>query len=180
MIKIIKFGFILVFFLLFVIFSNTAIASENKTATSGGSINTFELFWPVVAGKTLDQPYYFLKDFKEKLRGLLIFGNPQKADYNMLLATKRLLEADKLIKDNKTDLAKQTLNLSLGFLTQVETDIKKAKSEKQVLSDNGNEIMNRLSNIQTYVEYSLKTESAYKENLQEILNKIKNIKTLLK
>lgn len=73
----------------------------------------FTLFWPLTAGKTKADSLYFLKRLKEDLRGFFIFGKPQKAEYNVFLGTKRVLEADSLIQIGKTDLASQSLDDAL-------------------------------------------------------------------
>src|SRR3989344_7375004 len=73
-------------------------------------VNSFVLFWPVSAGKTMGESLYGLKTFKEKVRGLLIFGKVQKVDYSLFLATKRVVEAEKLLNDGKDDLAVKTLD----------------------------------------------------------------------
>lgn len=81
----------------------------SQTASTSAAVDRFELFWPLTAGKTSDQSLYFLKRLKENFRGMLIFGTAQKADYQVMLATKRLLEADKLLIDGKTAAADETL-----------------------------------------------------------------------
>lgn len=87
------------------------------------SVNSFELFWPVVAGKSKGDSLYSLKLFKEKVRGLLIFGKPQKADYSLFLTTKRVLEAEKLSKEGKKDYSVQTFDMALSQLAVVEKSI---------------------------------------------------------
>jgi len=61
-------------------------------------VNSFELFWPMVAGKTMQSKVYFLKTLKEDVRGFFIFGSAQKADYDIFLGIKRMLEAEALMK----------------------------------------------------------------------------------
>lgn len=106
------------------------------------SLDSFELFWPLVAGKTRGDSLYSLKIFKENLRGALIFGKRQKASYQVFRGTKRVLEAEKLLGQNKTDLAVKTLNDALE-------EFKKAESNwvgKQVSQDD-QEVETRLLNV---------------------------------
>lgn len=98
--------------ILFVFVLSPVYAQQDQASpasTTSATVNRFELFWPLTAGKTSDQSMYFLKKFKEDLRGMLIFGTAQKADYQVMLATKRLLEADQLLANGNTAAADETL-----------------------------------------------------------------------
>src|SRR3989338_9481511 len=94
---------LLVAFFIFLFSVNVVFAQTPSPKT------TFEAFWPLTAGKTIDDPLYFLKVWKENFRGMFIFGNPKKAEYAVYLGTKRVLEAEKLLKNGKKELAHQTL-----------------------------------------------------------------------
>lgn len=72
-------------------------------------VNSFELFWPMVAGRTRGDSLYAVKRIKEKVRGWLIFGQAEKADYAVFLGTKRVLEVEKLLGEGKNDLANKTM-----------------------------------------------------------------------
>lgn len=109
--------FVICAFLL-TIFTSSIIAQEEIQTDE--SVNSFELFWPVVAGKTKGDSLYSLKLFKEKVRGFLIFGKPQKADYSLFLTTKRILEAEKLSKEGKKDFSLETFDMALSQLAVVE------------------------------------------------------------
>lgn len=111
---------VLIFFLLSLVLS-PAYAQETKKDPE--SVNSFELFWPLVAGKVKGDKFYSLKTFKENARGFLIFGKPQKADYSLFIATKRILEVEKLAKDNKKELSLQTLDVALNELVDVENNM---------------------------------------------------------
>ena len=75
--------------------------------------SSFELFWPVVAGKTVGDRFYSLKLFKEKTREVLIPSSLKKAEYNILLSEKRLVEAEKLLMiDENLKGAKETLEMA--------------------------------------------------------------------
>lgn len=91
--------------------------------------NSFELFWPLVTGKTESDSVYSLKLIKEQVRGWFIFDNSKKADYAVLLGTKRVLEAEKLIKDGKTDLALKALERATSQFSSAYNHIEKANSK---------------------------------------------------
>lgn len=85
---------------------------------SAKAVDSYELFWPMVAGKTVADGFvYKLKILKENARGSLIFGATQKADYNVFLASKRLLEAEKLLLEKRDDLTLITLDKVIKHLT---------------------------------------------------------------
>lgn len=88
------------------------------TTSVSASVNSYELFYPMVAGKTVADGFvYKLKILKENIRGSLIFGAPQKSDYRVFLASKRLLESEKLLSEKKDDLALVTLDKVIMYLT---------------------------------------------------------------
>lgn len=116
-----KIFLVLSFLFLFSLLPSFVYAQETKN--NQGDVNSFELFWPVVAGKSKGDTLYSLKLFKEKVRGFLIFGKPQKADYSLFLATKRILEAEKLSKEGKKDYSVQTFDMALSQLAVVEKSI---------------------------------------------------------
>lgn len=116
-----KIFLVLSFLFLFSLLPSFVYAQETKNNQE--DVNSFELFWPVVAGKSKGDSLYSLKLFKEKVRGLLIFGKPQKADYSLFLTTKRVLEAEKLSKEGKKDYSVQTFDMALSQLAVVEKSI---------------------------------------------------------
>lgn len=110
-------------------------------------INSNELFWPLAAGKTMDDSLYFLKTFKENVRGWLIFGNAQKADYAIFLGTKRVLEAEKLLKEEKKDAADKTFDKALEQFEIARKNVEEASSKKILLSNSVAAMKPRLGNL---------------------------------
>ncbi len=88
--------------------------------SSAKAVDSYELFWPMVAGKLPGESMYSLKLLKENLRGALIFGTVQKSEYKIFIAAKRILEAEKLLSLAKNDLALKSLNTCLGYLQKVD------------------------------------------------------------
>lgn len=133
-------------------------------------VNSFELFWPVSAGRTMGDSLYALKNFKEKLRGALIFGKPQKAEYAIFLATKRVVEAEKLLSDGKNDLASSTLD---KMTEQLEIATVNADLAKGQFGEKVDEVNNKLDNLEIFLPWlATKYESA-KGKLDPILEKVK-------
>lgn len=158
--------FLGIFFTLAILFSTNLVLAKEATSSPK---TTFEAFWPLTAGRTIDDKLYFLKTWKENLRGMLIFGNPQKAEYAVYLGTKRVLEADKLLKENKKDFADQTLRKAMEQFDLARNYINGAKVNKLPLGPNVLTIKPRLENLSNLIPTMPTDMSA------EILQKIKNL-----
>lgn len=111
----------LVFVFILFVFSLSPVSALTKAKSTPAPIevNSYELFWPIVAGKVQGDKMYALKIFKEKLRGRLVFSNVKKAEYNTILSEKRLLEFEKLAITNK-DFENSTKTLGVFKSTQEE------------------------------------------------------------
>lgn len=138
--------------------------SSAETEMVVESVNSFEMFWPLVAGKTKGDSLYFLKRLKETGRGWLIFGKTQKFDYKIFLAAKRTLEGEKLLNDGKGELANETFQSSLNELVKAE----KLDLKGQSISEDTN---NRLVHINTLSEWLTRQHEGSKELLEQIVNK---------
>lgn len=63
--------------------------------------SSYELFYPLVAGKIPGDKYYGLKTAREWITDKLFFSSIRKADYHLILSKKRLVEAESQILKNK-------------------------------------------------------------------------------
>ena len=130
----------------------TILAQRTKVAPSPTpspviEINSYQAFWPLTAGKTQDDQLYFLKKFKEEIRGWFIFGTAQKAEYTVFLATKRILEVEKLIKEGKSEIADKTLEEALKQSTKAEILVNSALEKGENLGSSRQVMIDRLTNI---------------------------------
>lgn len=125
--------------------SSTQPATPSAEATV--SADPYVLFWPVVAGRTLGDRFYFLKTTKEKLAGMFTFRASKKAEYEIFLATKRLLEAEKLTKEEKKDNALKTVNAAKAHLEKAKAKLNSSKDSKVANS----EAVKKLSNINVFL-----------------------------
>lgn len=159
--------------LLIGIFSTSAFAVSTPAPTSPPSnLSSFELFWPIVAGKTMDESLYFLKSLKEKVRGMFIFGSSQKANYELLLATKRVVEAEKLINEGKTDYANKTLDVASQQLDKASLNLDKALSMKVSFQEQALDMTNKLSNLEVFIPWLMNKADKNKEILSKVLEKV--------
>lgn len=108
------------------------IGDEVKTTKENQTVNSYELFWPLVAGKTEKDSLYFLKLLKERVQGWFIGRDSKKADYEVLLGTKRVLETEVLIKNGKVDSALKTLKRADSHFSRAYDYMKTADSKKQL------------------------------------------------
>ncbi len=146
-----KVFFVFLSFLLLVgVFSSVLVGSVSAQETTPEP-DSFEMFWPLVAGKTMSDSLYFLKTFKEELRGAIIFGANPKANYEVLLATKRVLEAEKLAKEGKMDMSKKTIEAALSKLNSASGNIDKAKSTGSAVDPL--EMSDRLTNLVSFSKW---------------------------
>ncbi len=141
-------------------------AMETTEATTE-EITSFELFWPIVAGKTRGEPLYFLKKLKEKVRGALIFGDAKDADYNLFLATKRVVEAEKLITEDKHELAKETINDALENISEARDEWEDVEN-KDVTEKH--ELNNKLNNLELFLPQLVDQTS--NEDLKNSISKL--------
>ena len=165
------FALLLLFILTFFTLTTETLAQKigDSSPSATNTVSSFELFWPLSAGKTIDDPVYFLKTFKENLRGMLIFSEANKADYAVYLGTKRILEAEKLLKENKKDFADKTLDKALEQFEIAQKNIEEASIKKMDNRDSANIIKSRLNNLTNF----LSTLNSVKAN--EVLEKVKEL-----
>lgn len=146
--------FIVLFFLFLIVFSPSSVFAQEENSSISAKLaagGSNELFWPLSAGKTMDDSFYFLKLWKEDIRGIFIFGEAQKADYEVMLSTKRILEAEKLLKSGKDELATKTLEKALNQLTLARGKFSKATkagNEFQLVKAN---LTNQLVNLNGFL-----------------------------
>jgi hypothetical protein len=116
-------------------------------------VNSYELFWPMVAGRTMKDPLFPLKLLQENIRGYFVFGNAPKAEYHLILATKRFLETEKLISDKENVLAGKSLDKAVGELGVFQNDSTISQNEKSMTTNRKVEIKKKLGNLQIFLPY---------------------------
>lgn len=126
----------------FSIASAQTIDKETKVASS-----SFEIFWPLSAGQVRGDKLYFLKRWKEGVRGLFIFSSGPKADYQTILGSKRLLEAEKLLQNNNEELADKTIDDAIKELTSAKNNWDKSKQEGNVSETTRIELKYKIKNV---------------------------------
>lgn len=162
---------LLVLILVVLLFNNKTILAQS---------GSFELFWPLSAGKTIEEPFYFLKDVKEKVRGFLVFGSSQKSEYEVMLTTKRILETEKLIKEEKNDYVAKTLDKALTTMKSASDNWQKAKQSNNISQSSRKSISDRLLNLEIFLpSLEGKLDENVKAKLTGLQKKVKEFKNNL-
>lgn len=81
-------------------------------------MTTYEMFWPIVAGKIPGDRFYSLKLWRDKMVGFLFFSKIKKSEYLKQQANKRLVEAEKLLEIQRFSYFPQTLEISTDNLNK--------------------------------------------------------------
>jgi len=93
---------LLIAIILFLFTTVTPIFAQEESPTpTSTSSNSYELFYPIVAGKVSGDSLYPLKLAREWIVNKLIFDSLRKADYHLILSKKRLVETEELIVNRK-------------------------------------------------------------------------------
>lgn len=109
--------------------------------------SSYELFYPIVAGKVPGDKWYDLKIFREKLVSFFLFNSDKKIEYHSSLSKKRLVEAEKLITVNK--------NFTLGLIT-LEKSTDELKSAWKIAKTKTDSMGDLKTDSQTIVVFMLK------------------------
>lgn len=194
--------FVLVFSLLGIYFAKTTLASVTDVANKeegatnefgeslliddnllednlNGEIDSFELFWPVTAGKVRGDSLYFLKRFKEKLRGVLIFSDAKKADYEAFIATKRVVEAEKLFMKGDSQNATLSLDDANEALKELNENWEDVSDKGSVLKSQKDEINNKLSNLKKFLPYLAGKYKGSEGAINRVLDKVRQVDDLV-
>lgn len=137
-------------------------------------MNSYELFWPIVAGKVMGEPLYFLKTFKESIRELLIFSVFKKSDYNITLSAKRVVEAEKLFLQEKDyENAKKSLNAAQAKREKALTLLNKTKEQGRYTTDLENAFTSSLEKQRALLNWIAsqvpdEQKSAIEENISQL------------
>lgn len=125
-------------------------AQESGSPSAAIATDSAVLFWPLSAGKTEGDSLYSLKLLKEQFRGFFFLDHTQKADYAVFLGTKRVLEAEHLLKNGKTDLGEKALERADKEFSSAYQLVKKAATEGKFSAEKIRR--DRLTNIKNLVD----------------------------
>lgn len=170
----VSFTTIIAFFVLSLFAPMVVAQSDASPSAFPEPVDSYNLFWPLFAGKTEADSLYPLKLFKETLVGLFTFGDTKKVDYAILLGTKRVLEAEKLLGEEKDDLAIKALGHAEARFGEAYDLAKKAHAKGKFLPQEVRR--DRVVNVKRLVE-KLKTGAS--SEVVAILKKVEGKANIL-
>lgn len=159
-------------FLSAVLFYPVGVFAQEPASEGLEATDSYELFWPIVAGKTLGDPLYFVKTLKENIRGILILGKAQKTEYSLFLTTKRVVEAEKLMLQGSEDLASKTLDKAI---LQVDHARKYSAEAGGTISLKSDEINNQLDNLERFLPLLASNYSPSSDKINSLLEQIEDL-----
>lgn len=137
--------------------------------------DSYTLFYPLVAGKVEGESLYFLKRIRDKITEILAFSDERKSEVTLTLATKKLLEAEKLLKEEKYEYANKAFNLFSGYLDSSYQHAVKAQ-EGDFVMDLFGEISNQTDKYLILLnQLKNKVPEEQKNKILEILKKTEEI-----
>lgn len=174
--------FILFVVLVILAFSPAGVFSASETPKPGAvAVNSYELFWPIVAGKVKGDSLYSLKTLKESVRERLIYSKYRRAEYNLTLSVKRVVEAEKLYLINKrSDLALETLSEAQNRRQRVYDLMVQASDGGRDVHDLKGLISASLDNQEKLLDQiKSSVPDDQKEGVQQSIDSIKNLRSKL-
>ena len=122
-----------------------------------------------------DNPLYFLKALRDNVLGLFITDPLKKADYDLLMADKRLGGAQALLTKQKDDLAITTLSKSGNYFYQAIQQAAIAKKQ----GENINDLLSKLTTASmkhqlVILQMAQRANQNTKKTLEAFLNRVKD------
>lgn len=134
---------------------STPVFALSSSPTPTPFPSSYVLFYPITAGKTLGDSFYFLKTAKEWLVDKLITEPTRKADYHLTLSKKRLVEAEKLFNESKYPLAQKSVTNSIMEISEAVNIVKNAKESGIEVVDITNTIKNNGTDEADFIDKTL-------------------------
>lgn len=108
--------------------------SFQELIESSPEVNSYEIFYPVVAGILPTNKKYLLKVIRDELDILLMKDIASKANKYVEISNKKILEAEQLMLSQNTDLALKSLRKSAAYLNKALKLASKVEEEEQIIS----------------------------------------------
>lgn len=157
---------------------NVLAAKPPASPTPTQFPSSYELFYPVVAGKTMADKFYFFKTAREWLVSKLTFDPIRNAEYHLLLSKKRIVETEKLLSQSNYPLSQKSLTRSVSEIKNAIGSAKRANSVGENTVDIYNTIEAVSQNEIGFIENSL-VRVAPEAEKGFLLNASKSIRELI-
>lgn len=175
--------FILVFAVTLVIGFSEIFAQEQSIASESSKpivVDSYTLFWPVVSGRAVDDRLFFIKRWRENFTNMFIFGNLEKADYEVQLSTKRIVEAERLLKENQNSFVLESLEEARVHLSLARERLNEAYKINESNTDATVNITNQLNNINLFfLSFGINSNKEVQQKINEVQEVVNDIKIIL-
>lgn len=172
------------FILLSIIFLPQQIFAQNSSPSALPKVENVEYFLPY-PGILPDNPLYFLKVVRDSVVGFFVSDKLKKADYDLLMADKRLVSASFLIDKKNYELGITTLSKAENYFEQAVQLIGDAKKQGRdvdstidkylTASQKHQEIISQMARkTKGDTKYLLELNQVRAKNFQDILTVIKS------
>lgn len=141
--------------------------------------SSYELFYPVVAGKIPGDALYPLKTLREWFVDKLIFNKIKNSDYHLVLSKKRLVETEALIAKPDYTRANKTIGKVVQEINESIRSALKAKSQGKQTTDLVNTISSVVNTEIDFIEKSL-LEKLPEGEKEAFISTSSSLKELLK
>lgn len=162
--KLLVAAFLIISSLFFPVYAFAEDASFSGVATKSATepVDSYSLFWPISAGKTMGERFYNIKLFKEAMGEFLSFGNLRKSEYNVRLSEKRTVEAEKLLVSKKDyqnatktlEQAKLKREKALNYIKKAQDNNQNPEKEKGILVSS----LDNQSKLLSYLQEKVPTD----------------------
>jgi hypothetical protein len=153
--------------------STYAQGDEPRTSTESGKVDIYAVFWPIVPGTTVADSSFFFKQLKEGLSGMFKFSTLSKADYQIGISEKRLVEASKLIESKDYANGLKSISLNEDARKSALELKKKAVEEKADTLELTNKLVKSFENQQKALIYlATQLPEDQKSKLDQILKNL--------
>lgn len=133
--------------------SGISAAMPPQPSASPEKVDVYAVFWPVVPGTTVADSMFWFKQLKEGLGGIFKFSTISKAEYQIGISEKRLVEANKLITNKDYPNALKSINLNSDARQRALELKKKAVEEKANTLELTNKLVKSLENQEKALAY---------------------------
>ena len=122
-----------------------------------------------------DNPLYFLKALRDNIMGVFITDPLKKANYDLLMADKRLVSAESLLNENKNDLAITTLSKSGNYFDEAIQEVSTAKQQGEEVAPLLEKMVTASQKHQQIIlQMEQKTKGPTRYNLELLFVRTKN------
>lgn len=158
------------------ILAQEEVENEEPGETVVQEVRSFDLFWPVVAGRVKGDTLYSLKRLKENVRGMLIFDDFERADYYGFLATKRLVEGEALVEKGDVENGKAMFGEVVRNLERARERVRAAKQKGKGPGGPGANVVKQVTNIETFSLWYRNQEKVEAKYFDEIIQRVGEVR----